>query len=740
MDDGATKFYLGVCVQNNDPEKRGRIKIFVPHISTSLYKINRENVDKIFKFPDASNNPDLSNVIEELKRALPWAEYAGPIFGGNASGRYNAVSDKGTTADSNEWNGNQVVENGRPLQRFINSDGAFPDAFNETNVNRNKFVNYYSYQYTPSDYSDLARGTFSIPNVGAHVWLWYKDGDTHFPVYFASSYGQEDFKRIYTMNQDVNDPGAVDYPTGYESKSSADGASYDYFDTTTFRAKHVINTNKHSIELIDTDQREILKFTHFSGSFKEFTNYANIEFASNNDQKMVIGDQFLTVRKNQNIFVAQCQDNIIEQDQYIKIGIKIDSKEITAISTILKDIHNIKRLFDKQRAKYSEAPTLLSSLQDRIGVFVPCPLCNGIGSYKGYKCDVCNSGYYGSDYSFAHNVGKSPSSKDGIWTIEPKKSYASLNALILEKSKLLAIHEKMLGIGGDQIIDINKNKIETIGLMFNDLIPYRVDPIGKLLIAGVYIAPCGLYETQKPSHYVETVAVDDYPGGDYNLTVYNKYKLLVGSRGIDIKTSGLAEINGAIVSINSKTQLGINANSEILIDGGELTSLTGKRVIIQTYGATNSCKEFPVVVNSDLHVTKDFVVKGNIMLGNETGVVNLNGHLTYIASNYETYKTDHCYIGPAVPALFSIPILGIINIPGSIRIKPHYHKVPSLPIRLYKKMSDFLINMMNINKCGGGGGTPSALLDDSTPLNQDTPSSGSATQQTTASGTTPTTT
>jgi len=30
--------YLGIVVQNNDPLKRGRVKVFVPHVSPTVYK------------------------------------------------------------------------------------------------------------------------------------------------------------------------------------------------------------------------------------------------------------------------------------------------------------------------------------------------------------------------------------------------------------------------------------------------------------------------------------------------------------------------------------------------------------------------------------------------------------------------------------------------------------------------------------------------------------------------------
>jgi len=30
--------YLALVVQNNDPEKRGRVKVFIPHVSYGIYK------------------------------------------------------------------------------------------------------------------------------------------------------------------------------------------------------------------------------------------------------------------------------------------------------------------------------------------------------------------------------------------------------------------------------------------------------------------------------------------------------------------------------------------------------------------------------------------------------------------------------------------------------------------------------------------------------------------------------
>ena len=79
--------YLGIVVQNNDPEYRGRVKVWVPYANATVYnKWNALKEDKSFKFPGTNIESDLSSIIEELKDDLPWAEQVSPLVGAVASG------------------------------------------------------------------------------------------------------------------------------------------------------------------------------------------------------------------------------------------------------------------------------------------------------------------------------------------------------------------------------------------------------------------------------------------------------------------------------------------------------------------------------------------------------------------------------------------------------------------------------------------------------------------------------
>ena len=67
--------YIGIVVQNNDPDQRGRVKVFVPHISGTVYnKWIEDKTDKKYKFIGFNIDSDLTPILEDLKLILPWCE------------------------------------------------------------------------------------------------------------------------------------------------------------------------------------------------------------------------------------------------------------------------------------------------------------------------------------------------------------------------------------------------------------------------------------------------------------------------------------------------------------------------------------------------------------------------------------------------------------------------------------------------------------------------------------------
>lgn len=619
--------YLGIVLQNNDPERRGRVKVFVPHIGATLYedwnKTFKDSEDKHFVFPDKETNPNLHKVLPFLKESLPWAETALPVFGGAASGRYNAFKNKGTTSDSNYWNGDILEEGFRPAQNYVR-DNKLSDAFYQTNASHNSIVNPNANQYTPSDYSNLARGVFTIPNVGAHVWVFFVEGNCNYPVVFAVSHGMEDWQRIYTQHKS-SDPDnkqfvSPDYPDSYENLSNTEKTDLDH-NMKTFRSKHIINSNKHVIEMIDTDLSEVLKMTHYSGSFLEFNNNTTTRLATNNDQLLVLGDQFLTVRRNQSIYVANYQENIIDGDRITKLGNFEKKREIALqILAILRETHDYKRLFETARTGAVSPYT--STLQTQLGAPTDCPVCGGAGTKFELPCITCGGS------------GKSPSSQDGSYSLDPLKWGVLPGILKANQKKLIDQDlEGKFGNGGDDIELLTGNRVTTIGTVFNDLESYRVDAKGKIRDEGVHLGKTGTYVSMAEVPLVEYVDVDSVPGGDWEVVVGNKYSLNVGSKGVRIKTTGPLDMYGTIMNISAES-LNLVGKHELLIN-------SEKRI---------EMRADVINLKPDKNMRANVLVDGQLGVRNNLKVVggaHIEGELSYLHTTtpWEWYVTEVGY-GP----------------------------------------------------------------------------------------------
>ena len=758
--------YMGIVVQNNDPLYRGRVKVFVPHITPTVYKNWTENsddkaaVDRIFKFVGSNVGSDLTDIIEDLKLILPWAEVASPITGEATSGRYHASSKKATTSDGSNYNYlfgttgtatsglsadttasaavspyalNLDVIGEKPGSIYDTATVNLADAFSNpqlTNVNN---VNKLSYNYTPECYSNSAKGSFAIPNVGAHVWVFFNAGDPLKPVVFSVSHGLAEWNSIYDATTDQ--PG-LDYPGEFENAAESSGT----INTETYRNKYVINQKGGTLAFVNTDNRELLKLTHYSGSFKEFNNQANIELATNNDQKLVLGESFDTVRGNRNVFTQRDSDNVINGDHYRKVG-DLNASLYKQWKSIMDPIADIKQLFDIRRTNgvhesVANYLKLNGSGQTQTGNFAVCPVCAGGSTtlainnsfkpgYRAYgnaaqssiingdpvgkknllgvpqwgrgvdtrkpdalsnftsnvtsavnnvqstissvKSSVQNvlgglmqnvvtkgvGGLLDSKYisnleqTFVGSVpqaiipglteivgtdgsplpnrpgypaghscpacggtGISPSSFNGVWAYETKK-IVELPQMMLAAIPELAKLEAQMGRGGSEILEITKHNLETIGTVMNDWGAIRIDPLGKMEPAYVQVHPGATLTVRKPSPLIEQVQVDDLPGGTYTLNVCNRYSVLVGAGGLNLKSYGVINMTGAMVNIAGE-QVNIGSANEVNIDGGKRLSLIGDIVHIKQRNNEQVLLDGSVGISGNLYVKGGVYIEGNL--------------------------------------------------------------------------------------------------------------------------------
>ena len=698
---------MGIVVQNNDPQYRGRVKVFVPHITPTVYKNWTENsdqqpaVDRVFKFIGSNVGSDLTNIIDDLKLILPWAEVASPITGESSAGRYHAASKKATTSDGSNFNylfgsnsDTPYVQNSdniaeKPGHIYDMATVNLSDAFNNpqlTNVNN---VNKLSYNYTPECYSNSGKGSFAVPNVGSHVWVFFNAGDALKPVIFSAAHGASEWNSIFDAT--IGQPG-LDYPGEWENTSIGSGT----INAETYRNKYVINQKGGTLAFVNTDNRELLKLTHYSGSFKEFNNQANIELATGNDQKLVLGDLFQTIRGTRNEFTQRDYDNVIAGDHYRKVG-DLNSALYTQWKAIMDPIADIKQLFDIRRTDgIHESVAALLKLngtgQAKSGHEALCPVCaggattlalnnsfapgygayasntnttvtdgNGVGKQNQFgissfgRGDIssltssltpafaigllgnllqgllpnfnasnplavgANTQMIGTDGSTLRNApgypaghkcpacggtGKSPSSFNGVWAAETKK-LVDLPQLMIAAIPKLAKIEAQMGQGGSEILEITKHKVETIGTVMNDWGAIRIDPLGKMENAYIQVHPGATLTVRKPSPLIEQVQVDDLPGGTYTLNVCNRYNVLVGAGGLNLKSYGVVNISGAMTNIAGE-QVNIGSANEVNIDGGKRLSLVGDIIHIKQRNGEQ------VLIDGDIGITGRLFVQGGV--------------------------------------------------------------------------------------------------------------------------------
>ena len=729
--------YLGIVVQNNDPSKTGRVKIFIPHLSPTVYE-NWVNVpkDKHFKFIGKNIDSDLTNIVDDLKGILPWAECAAPLAGGSASGRYNAKLETGSISDSakldttvndnpvsSKYNLNPDQIGEKPARVYETAALQVTDGFNNTTVYDNGSINFslsgtagqpnnsnpLSYNYVPKSYSNNAKGSFSVPNVGAHVWVFFAEGDPNRPIYWAASFGAQDWQGIYESSDAKH---GFDYPGTYENKSDGDNQKYNH-NVETYRNKYVISQKGGVVEFVNTDNKEILKLTHYSGSFKEFNNKATIELATANDQKLVLADQFLTVKGNKNEYVDYDFDQIIRGDYYKKIG-TFNKDKIQSWHDIVEKFAEVKQLFEIKRAQVPDrdpnSPFLLRKLagnQQRKGTFAPCPLCNAddrdfIGdiNYDGITSitqpEVVSPGSFSfpsyvdpdnrTDFTLfqpaanptnfldsglcpvCNGTGLSPSSQDGTWDTEDKASV--IDRLAKQHIAELSDLEAEMGLGGSEIVNITKHRVETIGLVMNDFPSVRIDDVGKISNSEVKVLNGGVVVNKKATPLLETVHVDDMPGGTYSMTACNKYNVQVGSGGISMKSYGPVDIGGTMANIGAE-QVNVTSENEINLVAGKRLNIVSDILTLRQKNGNQ------VLVDSNLGVSKNVVIGGGMHVEGELSVQ----HVTAPAELQETEEV--VLYGELVAGKTVTNGSGTaVATANSVKIYAHSHQFKNLPLRL----------------------------------------------------------
>jgi len=433
-----------------------------------------------------------------------------------------------------------------------------------------------------------------------------------------------------------------------------------------YRNKTVINQRGATVEINNSTDREELKLSQFSGSNVTLNNLVNSELATNNKQTKVINDSFESVGKDKNTFVGKDKVNRVVENTYDLRGFA-DDAQLKSISSWKDEmassgIPGINSQFPILRGGYAIIPALSSVTEldgdrtdnstknqrkdvvnNEFSKYCPVPIrsrwVDEVVSYEPVGPPLqtpgasetspddedinTGSGAAGTRAPGVLEFGTSlnAATEGGTWKENELRQELPDKLKKLQKDKLNEIEQK-IGNGGDTIEFIKRNKFETVGGAVNDFPSIRIDPYGRSQPIEVAVGEETTYTNVDFVPTVEDVNSDlNFPGGDYTLNVGNKYNVIVGAGGVQIKTSGSVEIGGTSVKvaankINLMASAGMHLTSETLVElqSDKSISLRSKRQIYIEPG---------LGVKSNLVVGGGTYVEGELYVNHITAPVEI---------------------------------------------------------------------------------------------------------------------
>jgi hypothetical protein len=642
-------FYRGIIVQNNDPDKLGRVKVFVPHLHLALLDLEESDYDAEFYFGEFGTNyqpkgkklVDLTKYIGKIKFKLPWAEVSLPITGGGFSS-FNSASKRATVSDSSSYANQQAEEDGStgaPAGADVKRNPP-SDAFSSSADNPNPL----GASYNAQSFYNAPKGMFGIPQVNAKVWLFFLNGNPNSPVVFGYSPSASTYNQIY---DDTN------YPSGYENNDNTGEANPENLKR---RQLTAMNYKGGSISFNGTDNEESLSIAHDSGSHSEYNNSGKKSLVMGQNSKLVKGAQYTTVEDSASFF---CGD-----DAVIKVSGDINIQAGAANYAAAQkwkdtaaNIHAVKSLPETQNS--GNDSFFSSLLAKKSGKNPPCPACSqgkkfetllgGNGDDKNkQKIDSGQTSFtdnliksflsfFGgktklevedakeeqypkkSECKVCKGSGISPSTMGGNFPKETRKN--EIGNLYLNSAQDFFEAENELGNGGNIVLNVTKDFFMSVGCASNDLDSIRINKQGAAHDIGMKLdGEKGLYPSQVVSSVVEKVHVDRFPGGQFTIDAQNGINLQGGSGGVDFSSTGIMSLYGTLTEVTGE-QVNVSSKSGLNIATGEVLSLKAPNISIQADNQT--------FIKNNLAVDGNTVCRGGMMVQGELFAQHITAPLCF---------------------------------------------------------------------------------------------------------------
>ena len=490
-----------------------------------------------------------------------------------------------------------------------------------------------------------------------------------------------------------------------------------------YRNKSILNQRGASIDINNSTDREEIKISQYSGSNFTVNNLVNSELATNNKQTTIVNDSFESTGKTKSSWAGKDQIERVAENTYSLKGFKdqaqLDNAELW--KTTYSDIAKNNSKFQIQRGGSSGpngTSTLKSgsrgdnsTLEQDIAVpdyvfenYGPIPIRNSsvdevvnytpVTPLKGdtpvTKQPDPNEDVPKGNVVYEEGYEKNAATEDGTW--DPTSEHEELPDKIKELQDTLNTIEGQMGNAGDVIDFTKRNKTQTIGAVFNDYPSVRVDPKGRSQPQEVVVGKNLSFVNIGAAPHVEEVDNNmNFPCGNYTLTVGNKYNLLVGSGGLQLKSTGVVEIAGTVgrfvgerIDISGKSGVTISSNANVEIAGVGNEDHPGVQI------RSNQS----VFIEPGLGVKNNIIAAGGIYSEGELFV----HHVTAPIEIQETEDTILCgrfntnlarrlliaeaNIGGAYYPVYALPFDDlIVNY-------PHSHHFNNIPLRLMTSNTD----------------------------------------------------
>ena len=355
------------------------------------------------------------------------------------------------------------------------------------------------------------------------------------------------------------------------------------------RGQIVQNSKAGAVVHDETTGQEKIQITQKGGGNVKITDTVNSEFAPNNKQTLVHGDQFSTTAGNNYSTTKSNKEERVEGDLTIITGSENFFTTPVASDWIEKNT---------EIAAAKAAPEY-------------------------------NYGAIGNNSDTEYPEGGTPDSDSGSvegGSYEPTQAHADIPAMLEAKAADIAETEREMGVGGNIKMMSAKHVFLQAGTKAVTFDSGVMVPNARKVVKQ-YVVNDGKAEPvyTAVSNYESKDTSGSIPFGDVMVSASSKLRVVTGSGGVSIKSAGEVNINstgrlmlgGAEVAIGGSTQgaagrVTIISDSDLYMEAGVITARNAPN-INDIADNTHTFITPQAVFTGNLHVAGDLIVQGEII-------------------------------------------------------------------------------------------------------------------------------